>query len=95
MYAVTVTFELKPGTRERFLPLMLDNARMSLSDEPGCLQFDVCAGDDPAIVFLYEIYSNAEAFRIHLDSPHFKTFDLAVSDMVVRKQVNTFSEVMR
>ncbi|WP_170389870.1 putative quinol monooxygenase [Ruegeria arenilitoris] len=95
MYAVTVTFELKPGTRERFLPLILDNARKSLSDEPGCLQFDVCAGDGPAIVFLYEIYSNADAFRIHLDSPHFKTFDLAVSDMVVRKQVNTFSEVMR
>lgn len=94
MYAVTVTFRLVAGGAEAFMPLMLDNARTTLTDEPGCLRFDVCT--DPALpneVFLYEIYYDRAAFDRHLDTAHFQEFDAAVADLVAAKDVRTYAQV--
>ncbi|MCJ7874133.1 putative quinol monooxygenase [Phaeobacter sp. J2-8] len=94
MYAVTVTFTLKPGQGEQFLPLMSDNAATSLRVEEGCHQFDVCT--DPARpdeVFLYELYTDAAAFQAHLAADHFKAFDAATADMVADKRVALYAEV--
>ncbi|MCT8159440.1 putative quinol monooxygenase [Pseudoruegeria sp. SHC-113] len=95
MFAVTVTFTLKPGQMEAFLPLMLANARTSLEVEPGCLQFDTCRNAGGDEIFLYEIYTDRAAFDTHLASPHFKAFDAEVADMVAAKQVALFDEVLR
>ena len=95
MYAVTVTFTLKPGQRAQFLPLMRDNAATSLRAEDGCHRFDVCTDPDhPDRVFLYELYADAAAFQAHLATGHFKTFDAATSGMIADKQVACYSEVM-
>jgi quinol monooxygenase YgiN len=56
--------------------------------EAGCSQFDVCV--DPSAtdrVFLYEVYSDREAFAAHLESAHFKDFDAATRPWVKAKQV--------
>ncbi|WP_372574311.1 putative quinol monooxygenase [Ruegeria jejuensis] len=95
MFAVTVTFTLKPGLRDAFLPLMVENAASSLRDEPGCQQFDVCLGQDPNTVFLYEIYDDSAAFDAHLESTHFKSFDRAVAAMIAAKVVHQYAEVIR
>ena len=92
MYVVTVAFEIRPEAAAAFLPLMLENARASLAEEPGCLRFDVCreeAADDapPVRVFLYEIYRDRGAFDAHLASAHFQSFDAATRPMVASKQV--------
>jgi len=94
MFVVTVLFELTPGAYERFLPLMIDNARLSREQEPGCRQFDVCI--DPQnqnTVFLYEIYDDRLAFDHHLTMPHFKRFDAETSALVASKQVRIFAVV--
>lgn len=96
MYAVVVTLTLKPDQADSFLPLMLTNARTSLSQEEGCRQFDVAT--DPARpddVFLYELYDDAAAFQLHLDSAHFRSFDAATAIMIANKSVRTYSEVMQ
>lgn len=95
MYAVTVQFTLKSGQQEAFLPLMVENARTSLLEESGCLQFDVLRGGAADVVFLYEIYEDRAAFDLHLQSAHFKSFDAAVGDMVADKIIQTFDEVIR
>ncbi|MEX0277872.1 MAG: putative quinol monooxygenase [Ruegeria sp.] len=95
MFAVTVIFTLKPGMREAFIPLITENASTSLREEAGCHQFDICLGDDPQTVFLYEIYDDSVAFDVHLESAHFRSFDAAVADMIDAKTVHTFSEVIR
>ena len=97
MYVVTVAFEIRPEAAAAFLPLMLENARKSLAEEPGCLRFDVCgegAGDQdvgsdapPVRIFLYEIYRDRGAFDAHLASAHFQSFDAATRPMVASKQV--------
>lgn len=93
MYAVTVSFLIKPTQMDHFLPLMVENARLSKENEVDCLQFDVCRGDDADMVFLYEIYTDRAAFDLHLQSAHFKTFDAAVRDMVAHKCVRLYDEV--
>ncbi|GAB5463250.1 putative quinol monooxygenase [Tritonibacter mobilis] len=98
MYVVTVTFTLHPGCLSEFLPLMVENARLSRAEEPGCRQFDVCtARVEGAVdeVFLYEVYDDDAAFAAHLESAHFKTFDAAVAGLVAAKDVRLFGEVLR
>ncbi len=96
MYAVCVTFELKPGLAARFMPLMQANAQLSLQTEYGCRQFDVLTDSaTPDAVFLYELYSDRAAFDLHLGSAHFKAFDSAVADMIATKTVRTWDAVMQ
>ena len=88
MHVVTVEFRIESGQMERFLPLIQDNAKSSLADEPGCQVFDVCR--DPAApdaVFLYEVYDDEAAFQAHLASPHYASFDAAANALVADKQV--------
>ncbi len=94
MFAVVVTFTLKPGCMPDFLPLMHDNAQASQRDEPGCHQFDVAT--DPARpdeVFLYELYTSKDAFAAHLGTPHFASFAAKTDAMIAEKLVRTYKSV--
>ncbi len=94
MYAVCVNFLLKPGNAADFLPLVLENARVTLRDEIGCHQFDVASNDsDRDAFFLYELYTDRAAFDAHLASAHFKTFDAAVTLMIADKIIQTWDTV--
>jgi (4S)-4-hydroxy-5-phosphonooxypentane-2,3-dione isomerase len=83
-----VDFRLKAGTFDRFRKLIVENARASVRDEPGCRQFDVVIpnGDADRVV-LYEIYDDAAAFEAHKRTPHFATFDRDSAPFVVTKVV--------
>ena len=96
MFAVIVTFTLKPGAMQAFMPLITENAATSLRVEPGCHQFDVAT--DPARpddVFLYELYTDASAFEAHLATEHFIAFDAAVAEHIAAKDVKTYSRVIQ
>jgi quinol monooxygenase YgiN len=83
-----VDFRLKPGTFERFRSLIVENARASVRDEPGCRQFDVVTpiGEADRVV-LYEIYDDAAAFEVHKRTPHFAAFDRDSAPLVAAKAV--------
>lgn len=90
MYAVVVELQIKPGLMDAFLPLMMENARSSLRDEPGCHQFDVVAVEGAQdLVALYETYDDERAFQTHLASAHFQKFDAAIADMISGKSIRT------
>lgn len=94
MFVVTVTFILKSGVREGFMPLMLQNARMSMSQEPGCQRFDVCeAPGRPEEVFLYELYDDEAAFAEHKSMDHYLEFIAQTEAMIADKTVRTYSLV--
>ncbi|MBX2804860.1 MAG: antibiotic biosynthesis monooxygenase [Hyphomicrobiales bacterium] len=85
-YAVFVTFRIKPGQMDAFLPLMVAQARNSIENEPACSIFEVWRmQNDPDIVQLYEIYEDEAAFQAHLASEHFLTFDAAIGGMIAEK----------
>lgn len=90
--AITVAFEVKAGSRDRFLKLVRANAAASLEAEAECLRFDVLlpvAAGQPDVL-LYEIYTDRSAFDTHLASPHFLEFDAATRDMVIKKTISEF-----
>jgi quinol monooxygenase YgiN len=96
MIAVVVSFSLHPGTQDHFLPLMHENAKTSLRDEPGCHQFDVATDPErPEEVFLYELYVDEAAFQAHLKTPHFASFDAATAEMIASKDIRTFRKVQQ
>ena len=90
MFVVTVTFRLKSGQRAAFLPLMLENARLSRTLEPGCARFDVCEAGEHEI-FLYELYTDADAFEQHKTMPHYQAFSTSAAPMIAEKQVQTYA----
>lgn len=91
MYVITVTFELREDARDAFLARVMQQARDSLGNEPGCRRFDVLTSPErPAEVFLYEIYDDRSAFDLHLASSHFRSFDAAVAPMIVAKSVQSW-----
>lgn len=94
MYIVTVTFEITPANYVEFMSAMLANAASSLSEEPGCKQFDVC--ESPAVehvVFLYEVYDSAQDFQDHLATPHFLEFNAQTQAWVKNKEVKVYNRL--
>jgi quinol monooxygenase YgiN len=70
--------EAKPGhsdeLREMIVSLTRENRR-----EPGCLAFIPYETDRlPGKFFLYEIFADAEAFELHLETDHVKQFRAAL-----------------
>ncbi|MEM6488464.1 MAG: antibiotic biosynthesis monooxygenase [Pseudomonadota bacterium] len=83
MYCVTVDFTIKPGAMEAFLPRMRQQRDDSLTLEEGCTAFEIWTAEaHPDRVFLYEIYTSADAFEDHLASDHFHSFAVAVERLV-------------
>lgn len=94
MFAVVVTIRVHPAEWPAFLPLMQANAKASLADEPGCHHFDVCQdADRPNEVFLYELYTDRDAFDAHLKAPHYLSFNDTTAPMIAEKIVQTYTQV--
>jgi quinol monooxygenase YgiN len=90
-FVIAVDLVIDDASLADFMPLMEENARASRHGEPGCRRFDVCTdGEDPAKVFLYEIYEDEAAFASHLASPHYQAFDTATREMIVSKTVRRY-----
>lgn len=72
MYVVIAPIQIKPEYREQFIKEMIEDARGSVNNEPGCLRFDIIQdGNDPNRIWLYEVYRDEAAFQEHLRQPHF------------------------
>lgn len=88
MFVVLVHFEIHPGFEQPFHEAVKLQARNSVLLEEQCHVFDVCQSNtDLASFALYELYSDAQAFDIHMKSTHFLAFDQLVSPWVKNKAV--------
>ncbi|MCZ6677513.1 MAG: putative quinol monooxygenase [Candidatus Poribacteria bacterium] len=71
MYVIVEPIQIKEGHRDAFIEALLDDAKGSMNNEPGCLRFDVIQdGAEPNRIWLYEVYVDEAAFRAHLQAPH-------------------------
>jgi quinol monooxygenase YgiN len=85
-FALIVEFEIKAEDIDKFLPLIEENARLSVEREPGCKQFDVLeVQDSPGRVMLYEIYDDAAAFQAHIKMPHVAAFFEKAKPLIVKQ----------
>ena len=94
MYIVTVEFIAKPEHADEFRVSMIANARASRETEPGCRQFDVVANpEQPATIFLYEVYDDRAAFDAHLATPHYTTFNTVTAPWLDSKTVHHYQRL--
>ncbi len=86
---ILVDFRVKPADHDAFRRLIVENAAASLTREKGCRQFDVLVPEGPASgqFILYEIYDDAAAFDVHLQSEHFRAFDAASKALVTGRTI--------
>jgi quinol monooxygenase YgiN len=87
-FVLIVEFELKPGSLGEFMNLIGENARASLRDEKGCIQFDVLRpeGEEDRVV-LYERYLDEAAFEAHLRTAHYLAFERRGGPLIKGEQV--------
>ena len=82
-FTIFVTVKLKPGQRDAFLPIIRENAEITLREEPQCLQFDIMVPEDmPDTVCLYEIYDEPASLAAHTKLPHYKSFHDAADPLI-------------
>jgi autoinducer 2-degrading protein len=81
MLALLVAIKIKPGHRDAFVEALMDDAKGSVNNEPGCLRFDVLQDDaNPDRIYLYEVYKDEKALEAHREAPHFKKWRETVKD---------------
>lgn len=88
LQVLVVEFHIHDEHVDAFAEAIGLNARTSLSDEPGCLRFDVCRDPaDAACFYLYELYEDEAAVQAHLRAPHFLSMDRQTAGWVASKAV--------
>jgi quinol monooxygenase YgiN len=76
-----VTVKMKPEHRPAFIKAMLEDARGSVTNEPGCLRFDVLQDEeDLNTLHLYEVYRDKAALEAHRQAPHYTRWRETVRD---------------
>jgi quinol monooxygenase YgiN len=70
--ALVVKIQIKAEFREQFLKEMRADAVGSEKKESGCLMFNIVNdASDPNILYLFEVYKDANAVEAHKKMPHF------------------------
>jgi autoinducer 2-degrading protein len=82
----TAHLRVRPEVVPQFRLRLLLHARISMTQEPGCVRFDVHQErDDPTLFLLIEAYADENAFDLHRSSPHYVAFRADVKDWVVER----------
>ena len=72
MEILMVRFEVKPERLDDSIREMIEDARGSVLNEPGCRRFDIIQDlDNPTLLALCEVYNDHAAVEDHGTRPHF------------------------
>ncbi|KWS23017.1 MULTISPECIES: putative quinol monooxygenase [Pseudomonas] len=85
-FVVIAKIALHPGACAACLRVAAADAEGSLSQETGCVAFNVLVPeDDESYVVFHEIYADREAFDLHLTQPHFHAFERDAEHLMIGK----------
>jgi quinol monooxygenase YgiN len=83
MFVVHVFVHVKPQHLDAFIEATLENARKSVTTEPGVARFDVVRRQDGRTRFvLVEAYRTAEDASKHKETAHYAKWRDTVADMM-------------
>ena len=82
-YVRFAEIEIDPAQLEAYKVAAKEEIETSVSVEPGVLAlYAVAEKDKPAHIRVFEIYADVDAYKAHLEAPHFKKYKAATSGMV-------------
>lgn len=82
-YVQVAEIEVDPAQLEQYAAAVREQIAAAIRDEPGVLVlYAVSAKDNPAHVTVFEVYASTDAYKAHLEAPHFKKYKATVENMV-------------
>ena len=82
-YVRLAELEIDPAQLERYKAVAKEQIETSVRVEPGVLAlYAVSQKDNPAHIMVFEMYTEADAHKAHLETPHFKKYKAKTQDMV-------------
>lgn len=82
-YIQIAEIEIDPAQVEAYKAAVREHIETAVRVEPGVLAlYAVSDQDNPTQVKVFEIYRDVEAYKSHLQSPHFKNYKTATETMV-------------
>lgn len=90
-YVQMATLRIDTARLDDYRAAVARHADAALAQEPGVLALQAVADpDDPAQVFVFEVYRNKDAYLAHLQTPHFLAYKKEVEDMVLSLTLTPF-----
>jgi quinol monooxygenase YgiN len=75
--------EIHSAQLESFKAALKEGIETAVRVEPGVLAlYAVSEKDNPAHIMVFEMYTDADAYKAHLETPHFKKYKAATQEMV-------------
>lgn len=94
MYIAAVNVEIKPDHVNDFLPLIKLHSDNSRNKESECHTFNVHQDpEDETKFFLYEVYTNKEAFESHQKTEHYAYFGETATDWIAKLDIHCFETI--
>jgi quinol monooxygenase YgiN len=82
-YVRVAQIEIDPARLDSYKAIAKEQIETAIRDEPGVLTlYAVAEQDHPTRVVVFEIYADLEAYRAHIETPHFKKYKADTQDMV-------------
>ncbi len=79
----------------KYKALLKEQMETAVKVEPGVLSYKVYADKtNPAILFIMEVYASNEAYLAHRETPHFKKYKTAVTNMVKSLELTELEPIM-
>jgi quinol monooxygenase YgiN len=83
-YVQIAEIEIDPTQLEEYKAAVREQIEAAIRVEPGVLVlYSVSEKDNPTHIRVFEIYASIDAYRAHLEAPHFKKYK-AVTDKMVK-----------
>jgi quinol monooxygenase YgiN len=82
-YVRVAEIEIDPAQLEAYKSAVKEQIETAVQLEAGVLAlYSVADKDNPAHVFVFEMYADIDAYKAHLETAHFKKYKLTTDDMV-------------
>lgn len=90
-FVLVAELEIDPSNLEKFTAAAKEDGETAVRVEPGCLAFNVVyEKDNPGHIRFFEVYTDPDAFKAHLETAHFKKYAAVTKDMVKsRKRIDS------
>jgi quinol monooxygenase YgiN len=82
-YCQIAEIEIDPAQLEDYKAAVKEQIETAIRVEPGVLMlYALSEKDNPAQIRVFEVYASEEAYKAHLNAPHFKKYKAVTQNMV-------------
>lgn len=82
-YVRLAEIEIDPALLDAYKAAVKEQIQAAVRSEPGVLAlYSIADKDNPALVFVFEMYADFDAYKAHLETEHFRAYKFATQNMV-------------